>query len=476
MPGINNILESESAPASSPTDSGKLFVVGQCERGSIVEPITVHSPQEFKTRCGAAVAGSYLAAAAEEFFQEGGSTLIVGRALGSAAVAASGNLLGSAAGASLVVKASDPGVYGNKLETQVTAGEGSTYDIKIKESGVLVEQYLSLASRAAAVEKNEQRTNPVVVITLGTEVDNPAVAALKALSGGTEPAVKNSNYVEALTLFDVDLGIGQVAAPGITAVSVQEAVEAHGEKYNRTPYVDYPAQATGETLAAYEAVLKAGAAALKGLEGGRRTAGFSSWVRIPGKAPGSTALCPYSVVQAGINARNDATATPPPVNKASAGDEGVTRNVVSLVSVFKRTERDALNEAGVTPVRLMPDGTIETYGVPTLANAETDPAWEQITASRLFMLVQGEGDAILEKAVLKEIDPHGLLFGRVKGELQHFLEKLGNQLYNNPAEAVDVGSTVNTAETIKNREVIASVKIKPTKTSETVTLRLSAQA
>lgn len=481
MPGVDLILESESAPASSPTDTGKLFAVGALERGSVQEPITVHSPQEFKRRAGGVVPGSFLAVSVEEFFKEGGETVILGRALGSAASTAQLNLLGSAAGASLIVKAASPGVYGNKLEASVTAGEGGNYNINVFEGGVLVEEYSNLDSRADAVEASEQRvaskSNPVVLITLGAEVDNPVVQNPSELVGGTEgQTIKNADYINALTLFDEDLGIGQVAVPGITAQVVQEALLAHGEKFNRTPYVDFPAQAPGETLSAYKGVLISSRNALKGLVGSRRSAGFSSWVRIPGQAPNTTVLCPYSAVQAGLNARNDAAATPPPVNKASAGDEGVTQNVASLVSVFKRAERDELNEAGVTPIRLMPDGSIETYGVPTFANPETDPAWEQITASRLFMLVIGQGTALLEKAVLKEIDPHGLLFGKVKGDLQHFLEELGNQIFNNPAEAVDVGSTVNTAETIKKREVIADVAVKPTKAAETVVLRISAQA
>lgn len=481
MPGVDLILESESAPASSPTDTGKLFAVGALERGSVTDPIIVHSPQEFKRNAGTTVAGSFLAVSAEEFFQEGGETLILGRALGSAAVTASTGLLGSAASASLTVKAASPGLYGNKLEAEVTAAEEGRFNVLIKEAGVLVEEYPNLASRADAVELNEQRiatvSNPVVIITLGAESDNPVVANAKELAGGTDgPTLKDADYIAALGVFDEDLGMGQVAVPGISSLVVQEALLAHAEQFNRTPYPDFPVQAPGETLTEYKGLLQSARAALKGLTGARRGGGFSSWVRIPGKAPNTTVLCPYSAVQAGINARNDATGTPPPVNRASAGDEGVTNNVVALVSVFKRKERDELNEAGITPVRLMPDGTIETYGVVTFADQETDPAWEQITASRLFMLVAGEGTALLEKAVLKEIDPHGLLFGKVKGDLQHFLETLGNQMYNNPAEAVDVGPTVNTPETIKRREVVADVKIKPTKAAETVTLRLSAQA
>lgn len=481
MPGVDLILESESAPASSPTDTGKEFAAGALERGSVTEPIIVHSPQEFKRRCGDPVPGSYVATAAEEFFQEGGSTLILGRALGSAAVTATTQLLGSAGNPSLQVAAASPGAYGNKLEAQVTAAEEGGYNILIKEGGLLVEEYPNLDSRAEAVELNEQRkataSNPVVVITLGVEVDDPVVAAAKALGAGSDgPALKDADYIHALTVFDEDLGMGQVTVPGITSLTVQEALLAHGEAFNRTPYVDFPVQQPGETLAAYEAVLESARAALRNLSGGRRSAGFSSWVRIPGKAPNTTLLCPYSAVQCGLNARNDATGTPPPVNRASAGDEGVTRNVVSLVSVFKRKERDRLNEAGITPVRLMPDGTIETYGVPTFANPETDPAWKQITASRLFMLVEGEGTALLEKAVLKEIDPHNLLLNKVKGDLQHFLESLGVQLFNNPAEAVNVGPSVNTKETLAKNEVVAEVKVKPTKAAEVVTLRLSAQA
>src|ERR1039458_4663844 len=120
MPGVDTILESESAPTSSPTDSGKEFVVGALERGSVTDPIIAHSPQEFKRKCGVAVAGSYVTVAAEEFFQEGGETLVLSRSLGSAATNATTSLLGSAAVAAVLVTAASPGAWGNKLEAEVT--------------------------------------------------------------------------------------------------------------------------------------------------------------------------------------------------------------------------------------------------------------------------------------------------------------------------------------------------------------------
>ena len=79
MPGVNTTITSSPAPPSRPTETGKLFAIGACERGSTTGPVTVHSIPELKSQIGNAVSGSYLVPGLEEFFLEGGATAIIGR-------------------------------------------------------------------------------------------------------------------------------------------------------------------------------------------------------------------------------------------------------------------------------------------------------------------------------------------------------------------------------------------------------------
>lgn len=469
MPGVNVTITNAPAPASRPTETGKLFAVGQTEHGSATVPITVHSPAEFKRRLGSAVAGSYLATAAESFFQEGGATLIVGRVTGSAASAASVELEKTGGTKVLKATAKSVGIWGNSLKVEVKT-ESSNFAIIVTKNNEVVEEKKELATLAAAVTWSEETSEYITLSIVGGATENPKAQGPTILTGGSEGTINSAAYETALNLFDPELGCGQVAAPGVTEEAVQILVLAHAEKNNRFALIDLPNSTSVATL-------KSAAAALAKKTGARRGAAFSSWAVIPGLVPNTTRTSPWSTVQAGIIARNDASASPPPVNEASAGENGKPRYVQSLAAEFTRAQREELNEDRINAIRNMPgEGGFETYGNVTLVSAEEQPPWAQITAARLFMYVISEGEAILERFVFDEIDPHRLIFGKAGAALQAFLESLGNQLFNNPREAVNTGPSVNTEETIKKKQIIAAVQVKPSPSAETVTLNITAES
>lgn len=468
MPGVITNITNAPAPTSRPTDTGKLFAVGACERGSTTAPIIVHSLPELKAQIGTAVAGSFLVSGAEEFFQEGGATLIVGRAVGATAVIGSAQVENIAKNQKVLnAFAKSLGAWGNKLEVKITT-ESSKFAVTVLEEGVELEKITGLATAAAAVEWS---LNSLYVTLVELRNENPGEGTIK-LAGGSDgeavSALGSAQYGSALKLFAKDLGCGQVAVFGVTSQAVQELVLAHCEERDRVALLDGPVGASA-------AELKAVALALRTKTGARRGVLFSSWATIPGLSPNTTRRVPWSAVQAGIISRNDALSSPPAVNEASAGINGRTRNVLSLVSEFSRIERDELSEARVIPIRVVPVTGIETYGNVTLVSPSAEPAWESFTAARLFMYVAAECESILEKFVFAEIDPHGLLFARASGALTAFLESLGSQLFNLASEAVNTGPQVNTPETIHKKQLNASVLVQPSPSAETVTLNITAK-
>jgi phage tail sheath protein FI len=431
-------------------------------------PIVVRSIAELKTAIGTAASGSFLVPAIEEFFFEGGATALIGRVVGSAAVLASATIQNVAkAATSFIVNADNPGAWGNKLEVQTRTEAGNTFSITVLESGVEVEKVTGLASAAAAVEWATNVSQLVNITEVKAEL--PAEGLSKLGTGSDGNALTTERFKNTLKLFPRDLGCGQVAAPGVTTQAVQEALLEHAELNDRTALIDAP---QGATLAE----LKAAALALRASVGARRGAMFSTWATIPGLAPGTTRKVPWSAVQAGLIARSDATLSPPPVNESAAGINGQTHNVLSLANEFSRAEREELDEARVIGVRNIPVLGIETYGNVTLTNPQTEPAWAALTAARLFMFVTASCEAILERFVLREIDPHGLLFAAAGGALQNFLESLGDQLYNPASEAVNTGPQVNTLETIKKKQLNAAVLVQPSPSADTVTLNITAKA
>jgi hypothetical protein len=468
MPGINVKLINAASAKTNPTSTGKWFCVQQSERGSTTAPILLASMTDFKTYLGSRVAYSIMWDAAEAFFEEGGSELIFGRVVGPAAVIAKVELEKAGGTKVLIVKAKNAGEWGNGLKVQVIAGEAEgTYRLKIFEGETAVEETKDLTTQLDAVTWSAGSS--YVTITVGAAEGAPIVHAAVSLTGGTDDRAKivTASYETALALLSPELGDGNVSIPGITASGAQEALEKHTEATNRSAIVDLIDSPTAATLIS-------AASPLRSVVGARRSAAYAPWALIPGLAQEAPRTMPYSAIQAGIIARNDASATPPPVGHASAGDQGNPRYAIGLSQPgWSRAVREELNAASVNAVRIMPNGAIETYGNRTLVKPSVEPAWEQFSSARLYMYVWSRGEEILEGAEFKNIDNHNILFGNIEGKLVGMLMELGDEISNNPATSVNCGPSVNTKAVIAAKEVRAAIEIKPSQVIETAVLNIS---
>ncbi|HSZ70248.1 MAG TPA: hypothetical protein VK756_07790 [Solirubrobacteraceae bacterium] len=464
MPGVKVNLQSAPTATFNPAATGKWFCVGLFERGSTSVPILVTSMSEFKELAGSRVSYSYMWDAAETYFEEGGSELFLSRVVGKTPIAAS-LVLKHTAEASLKVAAKNVGEWGNKLEVEVVIETGEEYRLLIYENKVLVEESPTLASQVAAVTWSESSAYVTVTVEAGTK--NPTVLAAKELAGGTYDSaeVETVGWEAALARFDAELGCGQVSAPGNTTEAIGKLVEAHAEANNRTAVLDLTNTGTVGTLVS-------AAAALRSLTGSRRSAAYAPWAKIPGLAGGSERTVPYSAVQAGMFARNDASATPPPVGEASAGTFGRPRYARGLTYEWTRAQREELNTARVNVARTLPSGSIETYGNQTLAPA-TEGAWQEVSSARLYMFIWSAGEGFLEAATFKNIDPKNVLLSKIEGRLSAFLASLGGVLN---TYSVSTGPSVNTSATKAKKEVLANVEVEPSAIAETAVLNISVAA
>jgi phage tail sheath protein FI len=479
MPGVETILTDQPPSPSSPSDTGRVFAIQQSERGPVDKPILVRSLQEFTAKAGKRVPYSVMWDAVDGFFREGGGILYYGRVVGPAAAPASLILKNNSGANTLEIYACEPGEWGNGLTCQTIVTEG-TYVFVISLNGVEVERSPSLTDELDAVEWALNKSTHVRAKDLTAGSGNPVTHAAQALTGGMDDRAKitTANYETALALNDPELGCGQVAAPGISSEGVQKALLAHCEVSGRTPLLDD----LDSTEASYHLEV---ANALRSSTGSRRGAPFIPWGILPPLAPGlPERTVPYSMIQAGIIARNDAKANPPLVNEPSAADPGpngiggISRSLIGLTASWDKATREELNGAGINVALIDTDAQIKTYGYRTLANQEAEPAWVMLSASRLFMYVAAEGKAVLKQFVLKQNDPDKALIGRVGAELQGFLEKLAKsgQLYNDPATAVDVGPSVNTPEVIAAKQLRARIAVKPSPIVETEYLEIGVEA
>jgi hypothetical protein len=369
-------------------------------------------------------------------------------------------------------QAVEPGEWGNELKVQVIA-EGGNRIYVVTLAGIEVERSPALATETEAVAWSQESTYIRLVDVVGV-AGPPAVLAATALTGGTEDAahVTLASYEAAEALLLKKLGAGNFCAPGITSPEIQKMLAVRCDEKNRTPLFD-------EINTPSPATILAAAAEVHGKPGARRAAPFVPWGITTPLAPGLTPrTVPISMVIAGIIARNDGSASPPPVNAPSAGDNGISLSLTDLAVHFDEDQVEQLDEGHVNAFILDPDdGEIKNYGDNTLAGS-SEPAWKTLSAARLYMLCVSQGRVLLKPFYKKPIDPKRGLISRAAGAIQNFLEELAveGMLFNDPTQAVNVGEPVNTEETIHNEELNVAMEVEATPKAGTVTLTITAEA
>lgn len=466
--GTQIIARESAPPRSAPVDTGVWFVAGMTEKGS-AGAVLVTSLTEFERQLGGRVSYGFLYDAAEAFFREGGGKMYVSRVFGPAPVTAFVDLNDSVPAATLRVSAKSPGDWGNLLNVAVIAGDaGGEFKLVISHDtdGVL-ETSPSLADTTAAIAWAS--TSDYVRASELAGTGDPAVVSAQSLATGTDDhtSATDGTWLNALNQFTKDLGPGQVSMPGRTTDTAHTQLLAHAEANNRLAIMDAPDTSSTATL-------KTSASALRTLDTARYGGLFAPWATIPGITPGTTRTIPYSAIQAGLMARNDAAGLT--ANEPAAGIGGVSRFALGLTQSYTDADRNDLADAGVNTA-IMKYGQVRTYGYRTLVNALVDDSWIELSNSRLYMQIAARADAIAERYVFAQIDGRRRKIAQFGGELTGMLVPLyeAGALYGDtPDEAffVDVGAQVNTDESLSNRQLKAVLSVRMSPFAELVTIEI----
>lgn len=468
-PGVYVRNLSSSPARGVPTDIGTLFAVGGTQRGPTDRAVPVASMTDFNTVFGDRVAWSLLADSLETFFQCGGAVAHVSRVTGPAAVAATKTIADASSGTSLTVTAASPGAWGNDVTVQVTAGTGGgTFALVVAYKGVEVERSLDLIDTQAAAAWAQ---NSGYIRVTATGANDPAVAAAAALTGGADDTagVTTASYEAALARFSRVLGAGQVAAPGVTTSAVHTALLAHAAATNRVALLDQPDTGTAATLTGLAASLTQDANAWLGQT-------FAQWARVRGVTGSTTRVVPYSAVQAGMLARQDARH--PWGNYPPAGDAGILPPfVVGVTQTWSDQDRKTLNDAGVVAAVAGPSGQIKTYGVVGLGTG----VWRQHHGVRVRMRTQAVLEDVAGHFVFRVIDGQGKtqaeLGAAIRGELIHGWQE--DAFYGATADdafTVDTSDAVNTPATKAAGELHGTALVAIAAVAETVTINFTARA
>lgn len=423
-PGTQIIARDQAPPRSTPpTQTGPWFAVGATATGPL-EAVLVRSLASYEATFGTRAGGQTLYDSVDTFFKEGGSR-----------------------------------VYISAVPTTPTALGAQAIDTS--DLDTLTRPQLDKRAEAAGVENPQELANK-----------DDVIRAIRAAAGDRETAAPSvmlpTDIATALDRFTSDLGPGQVSVPGVFDATTQQNLLTHAENNNRVALLDT------DPAAVDAAAIVAAATALHTMEGARFAALFGPWAIVPGTAGSTSRQVPYSAVEAGIISRNEALGLNP--NVPAAGVNGLAIYAYDVIARYTDLEYEQLNDAGADMARLIYGG-VETYGYRSATDPVVDELWRNFGNSRLHIAIVAQADAIAERYVFAQIDGRGKKIAQFGSELSAMLASFYDQgaLYGDTAEEafqVDVGSSVNTPQTIADGELHAVLKVKMSPFAELVVIEI----
>lgn len=483
-PGTTVNVTFPTTPNSPASSTGTFFAVGQAASGPVGTPVQITSLAQYVAIFGGRTANGATQAlydAIDAFFQEGGQLAIVSRVFVAASLVADTATLTLAdrAGSplsTLKISALGPGTYGNAITVQVTNGSVSNTFVLTIRNGSVTELSPNLFSPTDAVNWASTFSQTVVIVNLGSATaapnNNPAVLAATPLASGadnTSPA--DADFVAALATFLLDLGPGQVAAPGRTTATVWEALLNHASIFNRYALCD------GENIPTAASIIADAVTVQSSVPDSSPGIMLASYPVYPGQATG-TATPPYprtiapSGPAAGRIAASDASGNNCDV--AVAGNNGILSHAIGVSQTFSFSDRGLLEAAGVCVIRLY-NGNVQLYGSTSLA---VDPNWTDAGNVRLRMQIISLARNIGDDYMFADIDAGGHTASAFGGQLTSMLDTLYNQKALFGATAADaftvnVGPSLNNATTAQARQLLAALAVRMSPTAEQVIINVT---
>lgn len=459
-------------PRGVPTDTGVLFCTGQAARGAVGSAIKLSSIGDFPG--GRTAQSQPVYDALDVAFREGLTTAYFSRVVGPGAATATVQFSdrGGTPHPTVQANAASVGADGDNLTVAFANGtDPNTVIATVKYLGSVVDVSGELATVADIVAWQSDWVTFTDLASSNAAPSNlPAVIGDTALTGGNDDLadVTETQWTDALTVFGGTLGPGQVAAPGRTTTAAYEALIEHAAAFNRFALLD---GADTPTVATLTSAVKTVQGAVDGSYG----AYFAPWVQVPlpsglvGTATTTTRTVPPSGLLAGLIARSDAindadTAPMGPLNGASV-------YALDVSQTYTDDDRGTLNDASVDII-VNPFGTVMNYGLRSL---DTSGDWTQFTNSRLRMQITALADAIGDNYVGQKIITSTI--AAFQGDLTAMLTRLYNSgaLYGDQASdsfAVNVGSSVNTPDSIAAGHLKAVLSVRMSESAEFVDIEI----
>lgn len=473
-PGVFNKEVDESLYVQGAATSVSAMV-GTAEKGPIGEPTLITNWPQFVATFGGYLTTSWLAYAAKQFFDEGGSVLYVVRTAHYSDVTDASTLAATAA--TIVAPdastddgwtftATSPGTWANGIKLVIAAVSGGGFTVKVQDSSSNeLEAYTVQDTDTTADDYVETAINGVsAYVTVEVNEGTPAVGTVTLTSGDDGiTSIADTDYVgdsaakTGLYALDSVDTIKLVSVPGVETPTVAAGLITYVENRGTafavlgTPTSLDPSEANdyrSGTGAYNHTAFNTSYAAL-----------YWPWVRQNDPLTNTTIEVPVEGHMMGLFARSD---TESEVWFAPAGlNRGVLRNVLGVAYKSTQGERDELYSNQVNPIASFKDGGVVVWGQKTLTPKPS--ALDRVNVRRLLGYMK---ESLRDTAKFLLFEPNDKrtweAFKRFSVPFLTTIQQ-GRGLYD---FLVVCDETTNTPAVIDANQMVAKIFIKPTKAVE----------
>jgi phage tail sheath protein FI len=482
---VQETLTPLSLTASTPGQSSAAFV-GIHGQGPLVPTQITSWSQFIQLYGGFELATDYLPYAVYQYFNNGGRSAWVVRAVAADAATASVTLQDTAGTPDNIITltASSPGAWGNNLSVQVVPG-GSGIDhfsLLVLNSGTVVERFVDISpnpqdSRNALAVINSQYAGSKFVIatfvfggTYSTSVNAlAAVSSAKSLASGSDGSA-TPNLVTATQQLDMVTGPLDVNLPGVTNTSTLNSVITYTSGSGRMFLViDVASQGVGAASSTATTAYTAYEASLTPTS---YAAVYGPWLQVSDPASlavGATRLLPAGGAVLGLYSATDVQrGTQKPAAGIGAKLSGVINTEVSFVS----GDLDTLNTSGVNIIRAIPGNGFCIFGARTLAPGLPS---QYISVRRTLISIEETLKAITRFAIF---EPNSSpLWSQISSVCSQYLLGLmqaGTIAGTTPAQSffIECDSTNNTPSTVASGYVYIDIGVALLSPAEFIVIRI----
>jgi phage tail sheath protein FI len=475
---INETLTPLAQAVSAPGQSVAAFV-GKNKAGGPTSPTLVSSFQQFVSVYGGFGDNSdLLPFAVYQYFNNGGTTAYIVRAVASDAAAATVTLMDTEGtpAATLKITAISPGTWGNEVFVDVVAGTSGSgrFDLVVYVGGsttAFVRERFNDVSLDPADSRNAQAliNSPVtgsayirvqsLLSTAWVATHAPAPQTGTALTGGSEgvAAIDLVSAAQRLEVIDDNLVLN---LPGITDATTLNPIITWAEGQGSVfVVIDGVKALSSDTAHSYALELQAMTTGGSAIRVSSYAAVYGPWLIVNDPATsanGSARLLPPGGAVLGQYTRTDASRG---VQKPPAGIDTILRGVLDVQFRFSNADQDALNVSGINVLKSLPGTGFVIYGARTLSVAMPD---RYVSVRRSLMLIK---KGILDATRFAVFEPNDtILWDQVSAVISQYLLTLmqtGVLAGSTPEAAyfVTCDATNNTATSVANGVVNITVGV-----------------